>query len=55
MAHPCKGCKAYNEPDRPRGRIHCPVLGREIALEGCNRICGANWQKATKIVAQMKS
>jgi len=52
--HPCKNCKAYHEPDRPQGRLNCPVLGRQIALEGCNRIAGANWNTAIKIVKEVK-
>ena len=33
LLHPCKDCKAKSI----NGRIACPVLGKEVALEGCNR------------------
>lgn len=33
MKHPCKGCKSPNA----NGRVFCPILKYELALEGCNR------------------
>jgi len=36
MKHPCSNCPAKYQ--QGSGRIFCPQLNRELALEGCNRM-----------------
>ena len=55
MAHPCKGCREYDRLGRLQGRMRCPQLGREIALEGCNNIAGAHWRKAQEKVNRLRA
>jgi len=39
----CKDCNAYKESKEKYGRaslLFCPLLEREIYIEGCNRLSG---------------
>jgi len=44
MIHPCKQCKV--QYIQGAGRIYCPQLNREIALEGCNKMHGRTPKQA---------
>ena len=57
----CKGCKAYQESKEKYGRpslLFCPLLERELYLEGCNRLSAKLAYKRTKtrkaIIEQLK-